>query len=218
VTELDLLRATRVSYDAVASSYAERFGDEPAGKPVELAMLTAFAGVVRASGGGPVADVGCGPGGTTAFLRGQGVDAFGVDLSAGMVATARRAHPGVRFEVGSMLALDVADGALGGLLAYYSTIHLPDGCLPDLFAEFRRVLAPGGWVLLVFQVGDEPMTVSEWLGHPVELRLYRRRPAFVAELLAGAGLSVRARALREPEDDGVESSPRACLLARSAPG
>ena len=42
-------------------------------------------------------DVGCGPGRITAHLRQLGVDAFGIDLSPGMVEAARREHPGLRF-------------------------------------------------------------------------------------------------------------------------
>lgn len=51
---------------------------------------------------------------------------FGIDLSPQMVVVARQEHPGLRFEEGSMLALDLRDASLGGLLARYSTIHIPD--------------------------------------------------------------------------------------------
>jgi SAM-dependent methyltransferase len=36
------------------------------------------------SASGRTADVGCGPGHVTAFLRAQGLDVFGVDLSPGV--------------------------------------------------------------------------------------------------------------------------------------
>ena len=42
---------------------------------------------------------------------------FGIDLSPGMIEVARRTYPGLRFEVGSMLALDLPDASLGGVLA-----------------------------------------------------------------------------------------------------
>ena len=156
MSEPDFLHATRSSYDAVAADYAERFRHELVPRPLDRAMLTAFAEFVQAAAVGPVADVGCGTGRVTALLAGLGLAVSGIDLSPQMVATARREHPGLRFEVGSMLDLDLPDGALGGVLAWYSTIHVPDGRLPDAFAEFRRVLAPGGYVLLGFQAGDEP--------------------------------------------------------------
>jgi SAM-dependent methyltransferase len=79
-----------------------------ASSPYERAMLLLFAELVHAGGGGPVADVGCGPGRITAHLRTLDVDAFGIDLSPGMIEVARRDHPGLRFEVGSMTDLAVA--------------------------------------------------------------------------------------------------------------
>jgi ubiquinone/menaquinone biosynthesis C-methylase UbiE len=133
-----------------------------------------------------------------------------------MLAIARQSHPGLRFEVGSMLDLDLPDGSLGGVLAWYSTIHVPGERLPDALAEFRRVLAPGGYLLLAFQAGDEPLRLTELLGQPVSLVFHRRQPERVAELLAQAGLAVRARMLREPDQEGAftERTPQAFVLAR----
>jgi SAM-dependent methyltransferase len=215
MTEPDFLRDTRASYSAVAEGYAERFRDELAAKPLDRAMLGAFAEQVLARGG-PVADIGCGTGRVTAYLDGLGLPVSGIDLSPGMIEVARRVHPGLRFEVGSMLALDLPDGALGGVLAWYSVIHVPDERLPEAFAEFARVLAPGGLLLVGFQAGDSTLHLTEALGQPVTLDFRRRRPERVAELLTGAGLEVRARLVREPDDDGdfPEREPQACLLAR----
>jgi SAM-dependent methyltransferase len=215
VGEPDFLRDTRASYSAVAEGYAERFRDELAAKPLDRAMLGAFTEQVLARGG-PVADIGCGTGRVTAYLDGLGLPVSGIDLSPGMIEVARRVHPGLRFEVGSMLALDRPDGALGGVLAWYSVIHVPDERLPEAFAEFARVLGPGGLLLLAFQAGDSTLHLTEALGQPVTLDFRRRQPERVAELLTGAGLEVRARLVREPDDDGdfPESQPQACLLAR----
>jgi SAM-dependent methyltransferase len=216
VTEPDFLRTTRASYDAVAADYADWLRDELVARPLERAMLAAFAEVVQAAGAGPVADIGCGTGRVTAHLRGLGVPVFGIDLSPGMIAVARQAHPGLRFEMGSMLALDLPGGTLGGVLAWYSTIHVPQERLPEAFAEFHRVLAPGGHVLLAFQVGDEPLHLTEALGHAISLEFHRRQPDQVADLLGQAGLVVRARLLREPDDEGgfPERTPQAFLMAR----
>jgi SAM-dependent methyltransferase len=215
VTEPEFLGATRASYDAVAADYAGRFRDELAARPLDRAMLAGFAELVQAAGGRPVADVGCGPGRVTAFLEHLGLAVFGVDLSPQMVAAARRSFPGLRFEVGSMLALDLPDGALGGVLAWYSIIHIPHEQLPEVFAEFCRVLAPGGYVQLAFQAGEEPLHLTEALGHPVSLDFYRRQPDEVAGLLSRAGLVVRARLLRDPDDAGdfPERTRQAFLLA-----
>lgn len=215
----DFMRATRRSYDAIAAGYARWTRDELAAKPLERGVLTAFAEHVVADGRGlPVADVGCGTGRVTAHLHGLGLslDVFGIDLSPGMVAVARQEHPGLRFEEGSMLGLGLPDGSLGGLLAWYSTIHVPDEELPRAFAEFHRVLAPGAPVQLGFQVGDEPLRLTEALGEEVSLVFHRRRPERMAELLRAAGLEVRAVLWKERETEGPfpERAPQGFVLAR----
>ena len=75
------LADTRTSCDATATGYADFVRDSLAGEPYLRAVLALFADLVRAAGGGPVADVGCGPGHVTAHLRQRGVEAFGIDDS-----------------------------------------------------------------------------------------------------------------------------------------
>jgi SAM-dependent methyltransferase len=212
MTEPSFLRDTRAAYDAVAADYAERFLTELDGKPLGRAMLAAFAELVRAAGAGPVAEVGCGPGHVTAHLDALGISAFGIDLSPAMVALARSAHPGLRFEEGSMTALDLPDGGLGGVVAWYSIIHIPADHLPAVLAEVHRVLAPGGLLLLAFQVREEVMHLAEGLGQAMSLDFHPWQPDTVAELLARAGFVVEARLLREPDE--TETVPQAHLLAR----
>lgn len=172
-------------------------------------MLSAFAGLVPTSGNTRVVDVGCGTGVTTAKLRGSGIDAFGIDLSPKMIGEARRLSPDIEFSVGSMTDLAVADQRVGGVCAWYSTIHVPDEHLPRVFDEFHRVLVPGGFALVAFQVGDEPLVLDE-------LTFIRRQPADVLDLLERAGLRPYAELVREPADGTHESTKQAFLISRRA--
>ncbi|WP_075743350.1 MULTISPECIES: class I SAM-dependent methyltransferase [Actinoalloteichus] len=210
MTEPAVVHDIRAAYDAVAPRYAELFSNVLETLPMERAMLAAFAELVRAHDAGPVADVGCGPGHVTAHLHALGATAFGIDLSSEMVALARRAHPDLRFDEGSMTALDVDDGVLGGILAFYSVIHTPPQHVPAVFAEFRRVLAPGGHLLLGFFAGDDPL--PQEFDHKVTLA-YRWSPGSLAESARQAGFVEVARLVREPRE-GERQFQQAQLLVR----
>ncbi|MEO3874126.1 class I SAM-dependent methyltransferase [Nonomuraea sp. B12E4] len=205
------LTVTAGAYDAIAVVYADFARDSFDDLPLDRAVLAAFADYVRAADAvtGPVAELGCGPGQTTALLRDLGLDTFGVDLSPVMIDLAREAYPDLRFEVGSMDALDLADGELGGIVSWYSIIHVPPRELPPYFAEFRRVLAPGGHLLLGFFESD---------GEAVQEFDHKVTPAYrwpideLGALVRAAGFDEVGRMLREPQEG--ERFRRGHLLMR----
>ncbi|WP_327745240.1 class I SAM-dependent methyltransferase [Streptomyces europaeiscabiei] len=209
------LHATRASYDTVAADYEKLLRDELASSPFERAMLDVFAERVLGAGGGHVADLGCGPGRVTGHLASLGLDICGIDLSPEMIAVARWAHPRLGFDVGTMTALDFADGSLAGALAWYSTVHTPPAELPPLFGEFYRVLAPGGLLAMAYKVGDESVHLAHAYGHPLDLDVYRFPPDLIAELLGDAGFVESARLVQEADGPGTTAStPQAYVLAR----
>jgi SAM-dependent methyltransferase len=208
------LDAVQAAYDTVAADYAVLLRDELDGLPIDRAVLAAFAELVQADGPGVVADLGCGPGRVTAHLDALGLTVFGVDLSSAMVAEARAAHPRLRFERGSMHALDLDDGELAGVVAWYSIIHTPPDHRPRLFAELARVLRPGGHLLVAFQVGDEHVHLDRAYGHPLSLDVHRLPPDRIADELADAGVAITARVIREPT--GREAQQQAFLIATRA--
>lgn len=196
------LDAIRDSYDTVAADYVKIVKGPETLDPIGRAMIDGFAELLLAGGRGPVADLGCGPGWFTALLADRGLDAFGVDLSPGMVGQARQAHPHLRFEVGSMTALDIADGSLGGVLAFFSTHHMPPSALPAVYGEFRRVLAPGGLLMLGGHTGNDEHYRPEraYGGNPVSYESHLVPADRIADLLAAAGFRVTTRLSQATEN------------------
>jgi SAM-dependent methyltransferase len=131
-----------------------------------------------------------------------------------MLREARRLNPHLDFRTGTMTALDLGDGEFTGVCAWYSAIHIPDGELPRVFAEFHRVLAGGGHLLLAFQVGDQPLVLTEAFGESVDVTYHRRRPDDVISSLERCGFAEVATLVRQPDGDGIESTPQAFVVVR----
>jgi len=208
--------AVRGSYDRVAGEYMARFRDELAHKPLDRALLDAFAEDI--GGRGPVGDVGCGPGQISRYLHGRGLQVVGVDLSAEMVALARRWTPEVQFRQGTMLALDAQDGAWAGIVAFYAIVHLAPAQVGIALQEFYRVLRAEGLLLLAFHGGVERIHRDEWLGQQVNLDFHFFTRETIERELREAGFTVEAALERQPYTQVEHPSQRVYLLARKPPG
>ena len=203
---------TRESYDELAATYTERIFAELAGKPLDRHLLNRFAEDVR--GRGLVADLGCGPGHVARYLHAHGVQMLGVDLSPRMIAWARKRSPDIEFHVGDMRALDLPDGALAGIVAFYSLIHIGEKEMVPTLRELRRVLAPGGLLLVAFHIGEETVHRDELWGHAVSLDFRFLQPAPMAASLAEAGFHVLESVDRECYPDVEYPSRRSYVLSR----
>ncbi|MET8358946.1 class I SAM-dependent methyltransferase [Micromonospora sp. NPDC005171] len=191
----------RQAYTSVADLYIELFGTGQQVDADDFALI----GRHLASRPGRVLDLGCGPGHLTGYLRELGVDAMGMDLVPEFIAHARAAHPGVEFQLGSMERLDVADGSIDGILAWYSLIHLPPPELDDVLKEFRRVLVPAGRLVLGVFDAEEVGAFD----HKV-MTAYRWPPDEISERLARAGFREVERRRRPGTD---EHRPLAAIAA-----
>lgn len=207
---------TRTGYDAITESCAEMFRSEFDGAPLDRAMLAGFAEMVRRDHPDPLTvEVGSGHGVVTSFLATHGLQVSGIDLSPGMVEFARRAHPELDFGVGEMGRLAHPDAGLAAVVAWYSLIHVPATERPAVVAEFERVLRPGGYLALAFQVGSDTRHFDEAFGHAVTLDFHRLDPDEVAASLVDCGLELVARLVRLPEArSGVAPVPQAFLIGR----
>ena len=203
---------TRRGYDLVAGRYAAELGDELRHKPLDRALLDV---VAELAAGEVVADLGCGPGHVAAYLAARGVRVAGMDLSPAMCAAAS-----VPACAGDLTALPVRSRALAGLVCLYAVIHLDTAHRAVAYAEFARVLHPGGHALISFHTSDADtptggaLRLDEWWGHDVDLTFRFLDPAAETAALAAAGLEVTARLDRDPHADVEHPSRRCYLLAR----
>jgi ubiquinone/menaquinone biosynthesis C-methylase UbiE len=105
--------------------------------------------------GEKVLDVGCGTGGVTipAKLRvGKNGEAAGIDPAPEMIAIARRkanrAGLEIDFRVGMIESLPFPDGTFDAVTSSLMMHHLPEHLRVKGLAEIRRVLKPGGRLLI----------------------------------------------------------------------
>ncbi len=198
------------TYDLVAGDYAAHIFDELKNKPFDLALLDEMA---ARAGNGVICDLGCGPGHVARYLHERGANVIGVDLSPGMVERARALTPGVSFETGDMRALDVPDGAWQAIVAFYSIVHFPREELAEVFREMKRVLAPGGALLLSFHIGAEGVHRDEWWGHAVDIDFLFFQTAEVTAALEEGGLVVERVLERDPYPEVEYQSRRAYIVS-----
>jgi ubiquinone/menaquinone biosynthesis C-methylase UbiE len=145
--------AGRTSYDAVAALYDRAFADIRVRRD-EWRWLTQRIAAATAHGGRPprVLDIGCGNGALLLQLEGRIAAGVGVDSSHPMLACAlkRAANcPKLRFRAIDGPALPFPDGSFDLVASFLSFRYLD---WDPMLQEIRRVLAPGGRLLVVDMV------------------------------------------------------------------
>lgn len=138
-----------LAYGRRAAEYAQLFGSASHASPSDQEHIATWSRQVS----GRILDAGCGPGHWTAHMTDNGADVIGIDLTPEFVDIARQAFPLSRFAVGDLRKLPFQRGELGGILAWYSLIHLDPSEVPRVLAEFVRCSRLGGEVLVGFFEG-----------------------------------------------------------------
>lgn len=107
--------------------------------------------------GGTVLEVGCGAGRLLAWLARTAARAVGLDPEADQLARARRESPDLLLVRGAGEALPFAAGRFTLVLFFNSLHHVPAAAQRTALAEAARVLAPGGYLLVI-----EPLAAGSW--------------------------------------------------------
>jgi SAM-dependent methyltransferase len=199
----DWNRTLAADYDRVAERYAEWFVNELDEKPFDREILDRFALATKAMG--RVLDLGCGPGQIGRYLSERGVDVLGIDLSSKMIEIARRSNQGLSFEQGDMRALDLPDASIGGVVGFYSLIHLERTDVPAALEEIARVLVPDGSALIAVHGGEGAFHADDYFGEPVSIDVTYFETEELLGLLENVGFRVEELQSRDPYESEYPS-------------
>src|SRR4030095_16175823 len=125
-----------------------------------------------------------------------------------------RLTPGVEFQQGDMMALDVPDQTWAGIAAFYSIIHIHRDDMTRALGELRRVLRPDGILLVAFHVGEETIHLDEWWDQPVSVDFFFFDTDEMVGYLRTAGFEIEEFSGRGPYPDVEHQSRRAYIFAR----
>jgi SAM-dependent methyltransferase len=154
-------RFLRDFHDRLPGGSSRAFAGMPVTDDTGSAHADSYAAVVQrlqdgATPPGPVLDLCCGDGHLLALLRATGRPVMGVDASTGELAAARARlgddvtlhhAAGVTLHHARAQSLPLADASLAAVTCHMALMLLDD--IDTVLAELRRVLQPGGRLLLL---------------------------------------------------------------------
>ena len=200
------------AYDAAAAAYSEALIDELTEKPFDIWLLERIAGLA----GGPVMDLGCGPGQIAAFLADSDVEVHGLDASPAMVAQARANFPDLDFTVGrfTQLLRPRNAAAWGAIVAWYSFVHLAPSELAPTMRTIGATLRPGGVFAFALHLGDGIVHADDLFGTPVDVDFVTHDRDEVLAAVPQAGLVVDEWFVRSPVPNEAQTT-RLYVLAHA---
>jgi ubiquinone/menaquinone biosynthesis C-methylase UbiE len=199
-------------YDTVAKEYSEEFFGEHEKKPKDQEILNRFS--IEIGDKKPVWDFGCGPGQTTRYLRDIGIGVSGLDLSEKIIEQARIIHPDLNFIKGNILELEFDDDTIGGVVAFYAIVHFTEGQVERAFREIFRVLQSGGLFLFTYHIGDDTISVEEFLGKKIDIDFMFFKTDYISDCLKKIGFINIEVIEREPYPEVEYKSRRAYVFAK----
>jgi ubiquinone/menaquinone biosynthesis C-methylase UbiE len=145
-----------------------------------------------------VLDIGCGAGvPVMQFLVEAACTVTGIDISRAMLALARTNVPDAQVLEMNMTYLAFQAQSFDGLTAFYTIFHVPRAYHRQVFAEFARVLKPGGVMLI-------SLGWSDWEGteefHGTEMYWSHYPAETSVSLVAQAGFTPLRSEPRYPGD------------------
>jgi ubiquinone/menaquinone biosynthesis C-methylase UbiE len=136
-----------------------------------------------------VLDVGCGDGKRT-LANVTGATAVGVDVARRQVELARENVPDAQVMQGDMLSLPIRDSSVDAITAYHAVFHVDRDNHDGVYAEFARVLKPGGKVLMTVGSSAYDQVRGNWLNSGESMYFSTPGKRVTAGQLRAAGFDV----------------------------
>jgi SAM-dependent methyltransferase len=141
-------------------------------EPWRLDVMDQWAGELRARDHKSVLELGCGTGQLALHMSDNLFEVTAIDLSPGNVAAV--VARGIDASVADFAELPFPDESFDAAFGFNSLLHVPPVDLKDVLIEIRRVLRPGGSLLIVVWGGINstgPMP-DDWFDPPRYFALY----------------------------------------------
>jgi ubiquinone/menaquinone biosynthesis C-methylase UbiE len=192
-------RPVRHAYEDIADEYASKFAGEIATNEFDRSVIDDA--VAKLGPAAVVIDLGCGPGQVACYLSARGWWPVGIDLTPAMLAIARERNEALPLVCGDLLGLPLRGAAADCIVAWYSLHNLPRTVLPEALSEIRRVLRPGGVLLIGTHGGrGEDVVEQAWKGQTETVVITYYEPDELADLFARYGFRVSSVRQRPPLD------------------
>lgn len=142
-------RQTLNAYDQDAAAFANEWETQP--PPLDMYGL-----IRQYFEPGLTADIGCGSGRDTNWLSQNGYTAIGFDASEGLLAAARRLHPGIEFRYAALPELHgIADEVFSNVLCETVIMHLSADAIERSVRRLVEILRLDGTLYLSWRVTEK---------------------------------------------------------------
>jgi ubiquinone/menaquinone biosynthesis C-methylase UbiE len=153
-TQVDEDELMKSQMEKMVDSYDSYMRKVTLGREKKLREMTVDLAQVKP--GESVLEIGCGTGSLTLTAKrrvGSAGEAFGIDLIPGMIAVSQRkaaeANEKIAFQQGSIDNLPFPDNRFDVVLCSFMIFHMSDDTRRKGIVEIRRVLKPGGRLLVL---------------------------------------------------------------------
>ncbi|MHA1157024.1 MAG: class I SAM-dependent methyltransferase [Candidatus Heimdallarchaeota archaeon] len=151
---MDNKKIVREGYNKIAEDYHAKRNENLE----DMKFLPEFTSLIEKNA--KVLDAGCGAGLPFAKYLSEQFQVIGIDISDRQIELAIQNVPKATFFRKDMTSLNFPDDYFGGILAYYSIIHVPREEHEDLFRNFYRMLKPDGVALFSLISTDDPIYIN----------------------------------------------------------